>query len=86
MGSVTTEMRTAAAVVEESGVPAQAGPADEQVATAAAIAEALDPALVSRLAAQARTQGVARAENAIRAGSGPCLAPRGQRVAPADKS
>src|SRR3989440_11567000 len=58
MGSVTTEITTATAVVEESVVAAQAGPADEQVATAEAIAEALDPALVSRLAAQARAQGV----------------------------
>jgi len=58
MGSVTTEIKTATAVVEESVVAAQAGPADEQVATAEAIAEALDPALVSRLAAQARAQGV----------------------------
>jgi putative transposase len=39
-------------------VPTQVGPADEQLATAEAIAEALDPALVSRLAAQARAQGV----------------------------
>ncbi len=59
MGSVTTERKTAAAVVEEPVLPAQPGPADEQQAAAAeAIAEALDPALVARLAAQARTQGV----------------------------
>ena len=58
MGSVTTEIKTATAVVEESVVAAQAGAADEQVATAEAIAEALDPALVSRLAAQARAPGV----------------------------
>src|SRR5256885_10313534 len=58
MGSVTTEIKTATAVVEESVVAAQAGLADEQVAAAEAIAEALDPALVSRLAAQARAQGV----------------------------
>jgi putative transposase len=58
MGSVTTEIKTATAVAGESVVPAQADPADEQVAAAEAIAEALDPALVSRLAAQARAQGV----------------------------
>jgi hypothetical protein len=60
MGSVTTEKsRTAGAVVDESTVPVQAGPADEQQAAAAeAIAAALDPALVARLAAQARAQGV----------------------------
>jgi putative transposase len=61
MGSVTTENRKAAtAVVDDSSavVPAQAGPADEQAAAAEAIAEALDPALVARLAAQARAQGV----------------------------
>jgi hypothetical protein len=60
MGSVTTEIKTAEAVVEEPAmVPAQAGPADgQQAATAEAIAEALDPALVARLAAQARAQGV----------------------------
>ena len=58
MGSVTTEIKTATAVVEESVVAAQAGPADEQVATAEAIAGALDPALVARFAAQARSQGV----------------------------
>src|SRR5919202_2618405 len=59
MGSVTTEKsKTAGAVVDEPVVPAQAGPADEQAATAEAIAEALDPALVARLAAQARAQGV----------------------------
>jgi transposase-like protein len=45
-------------VDESAEVPAQAGPADEQLATAEAIAEALDPQLVARLAAQARTQGV----------------------------
>jgi len=45
--------------VEEPAVPVQPGPVDEQqVATAEAIAQALDPALVSRLAAQARSQGV----------------------------
>src|SRR5947208_12596240 len=58
MESVTTKIKAAAAVVEEPAVPAQAGPAVEQLATAEAIAEALDPALVSRLAAQARAQGV----------------------------
>jgi putative transposase len=59
MGSVTTEIKTAGSGVDESAsVPAQAGPADEQAATAQAIAEALDPALVARLAAQARAQGV----------------------------
>ena len=58
MGSVTTESKTAGAVVEEATVPAQPGPADEQLVTAEAIAAALDPALVARLAAQARAQGV----------------------------
>src|ERR671936_2030618 len=59
MGSVTTETsRTAGAVVDESTVPVQPGPVDEQLVTAEAIAEALDPALVARLAAQARVQGV----------------------------
>jgi hypothetical protein len=59
VSAVTTEKsRTAGAVVEKSAVPAQAGPADEQVATAEAIAEALGPALVLRLAAQVRTQGL----------------------------
>jgi putative transposase len=58
MGSVTTEEKTAAAVVEEPMLPVQPGPADEQAAAAEAIAQALDPALVARLAAQARTQGV----------------------------
>ena len=59
MSTVTTEKsRTAGAVVEEPVVPAQPGPADEQAATAEAIAQALDPALVARLAAQARSQGV----------------------------
>jgi transposase-like protein len=56
---VTTENKTAGAVVEEPVVPVQPGPVDEQQAAAAeAIAQALDPALVSRLAAQARSQGV----------------------------
>jgi hypothetical protein len=59
MGSVTTEKSKTAGVVVESSVPAQPGPVDEQqLATAEAIAGALDPALVARLAAQARTQGV----------------------------
>src|ERR687885_1852944 len=58
MGSVTTESKTAGAVVEEPTVPVQPGPADEQLVTVEAIAEALDPALVARLAAQARSQGV----------------------------
>jgi hypothetical protein len=56
MGSVTTEIKAAAAVVDEpagAGVPVQAGPAGEQLVTAKAIAEALDPALVARLAAPA---------------------------------
>jgi hypothetical protein len=50
-----TESKTATAVVDDSSavVAAQAGPADEQAAAAEAIAEALDPALVARLAAQA---------------------------------
>ena len=55
---MTTEEKTAGAVVGEPMVPAQSAPADEQAAAAEAIAGALDPALVSRLAAQARTQGV----------------------------
>jgi putative transposase len=59
MGTVTTEIKTAEAVADESILPVQAGPADEQqAATAEAIAGALDPALVARLAAQARAQGV----------------------------
>ena len=55
---MTTESKTAGAVVEEPTVPVQPGPADEQLVTVEAIAEALDPALVARLAAQARAQGV----------------------------
>jgi len=59
VGAVTEKSKAAGAVVEESIVPVQAGPADEQQAAAAeVIAAALDPALVARLAAQARTQGV----------------------------
>src|ERR671937_2215065 len=59
MRSMTTEKsKTAGAVVEEATVPAQPGPVDEQLVTAEAIAEALDPALVARFAAQARAQGV----------------------------
>src|SRR5437763_7792550 len=59
MSAVTTEKsKTAGAVVDEPVVPVQAGPVDEQAATAEAIAAALDPALVSRLAVQARAQGV----------------------------
>src|SRR5438552_17530248 len=59
MSAVTTEKSKAAgAVVDEPVVPVQAGPADEQGAAAEAIAAALDPALVARLEAQARTQGV----------------------------
>src|SRR5687768_14422323 len=62
MGTVMTEKSKAAgAVVDEPVVPAQPGPADASVdeqATAEAIAAALDPLLVARLAAQARTQGV----------------------------
>jgi hypothetical protein len=46
-------------VVDELELPVQAGPVDaEQAAAAEAIAGALDPALVARLAAQARVQGV----------------------------
>ena len=61
MGSVTTEIKTAEAVVDElsATVPVPAGLVDgQQAAAAEAIAEALDPALVARLAAQARAQGV----------------------------
>ena len=58
MGSVTTEIKTIDGLVEEPTVPAQPGPAQEQLVAAEAIAEALDPALVARLAAQARVQGV----------------------------
>jgi putative transposase len=60
VSTVTSEKsRAAGAVVEEPAVPAQPGPVDErQVAAAEAIASALDPALVARLAAQARAQGV----------------------------
>ena len=66
MGSVTTEKnngRAAGAVGQEPAgelaVPVRPGPVDEQqVAAAEAIASALDPALVARLAAQARAQGV----------------------------
>jgi hypothetical protein len=59
MGSVTTESKTAGAVAKEQPmVPAQPGSAEEPVLTAEAIAEALDPALVARLAAQAWSQGV----------------------------
>jgi putative transposase len=58
MHTVTTESKTAGAVVEEPAVPAQPSVAAEQLVTAEAIAEALDPALVARLAGQARTQGV----------------------------
>jgi len=61
VGSVTTEKngKAAGAVVEEPTVPVQPGPVDEQqVAAAQAIASALDPALVARLAVQARAQGV----------------------------
>jgi transposase-like protein len=59
MGTVTEMSKTAAAVEDEPVLPVQAGPADEeQAATATAIAEALDPVLVARLAAQARAQGV----------------------------
>src|ERR671938_2037646 len=58
MGSVMTEIKTADAVVELPVVAAQPGACDEQAAAAEAIAEALDPALVARLAAQARSQGV----------------------------
>jgi len=59
MSTVTTEKnsKAAGAVGQESTVPAQPGPVDEQqFAAAEAIASALDPALVARLAAQARTQ------------------------------
>jgi putative transposase len=59
MSTVTTEKsKTAGAVVDEPVVPVRPGPADEQQAAAEAIAQALDPALVARLAAQARVQGV----------------------------
>ena len=59
MGTVTEQSKAAGAVVDEVLVPVQTGPADEQQAAAAeAIAAALDPALVARLAAQARAQGV----------------------------
>ncbi len=58
MSTVTTEIKAAGAVVEESTVPAQGGSADGQLVTTEAIAEALDPELVARLGAQARTQGV----------------------------
>jgi len=59
VSAVTTEKsKTAGAVVDEPVVPVQAGPVGEQAATAEAIAAALDPALVSRLAVQARAQGV----------------------------
>jgi len=59
VGTVTENGKTAGAVVDEPMVAVQAGPVGEQQAAAAeAIAEALDPALVSRLAAQARAQGV----------------------------
>src|SRR5690242_14072282 len=58
MHTVTTESKTAGAVVEDSAVPAQAGPTAEQLVTAEAIAEALDPVLVAQLAGQARAQGV----------------------------
>src|SRR4051812_31199150 len=59
MGAVMTEKSKAAgAVVEEPTVLVQAGPVDEQLVTAEAIAAALDPDLVARLAAQARRQGV----------------------------
>jgi hypothetical protein len=55
MGIVTVQSKTAGAVVDEP-VVVPGGPGDEQAATAAAIAEALDPVLVARLAAQARAQ------------------------------
>src|SRR5436309_6179165 len=61
MSTVTTEKnsKAAGAVGQVSTVPAQPGPVDEQqFAAAEAIASALDPALVARLAAQARAQGV----------------------------
>ena len=51
MGTVTEQSKAAGAVVDEVSVPVQTGPADEQQAAAAeAIAAALDPALVARLA------------------------------------
>lgn len=58
MESVVTEIKTATAGSEEPAVPVRAGQLEEHAATAEAIAEALDPGLVSRLAAQARAQGV----------------------------
>jgi len=59
MGTVTTEKNEAVgAVADELVVPVQAGAAGEQLVTAEAIAAALDPVLVARLAGQARQQGV----------------------------
>ena len=56
-----TEIKTAVATMEdpaETDVPVVDGPAGEQRAAAEAIAAALDPQLVARLAGQARAQGV----------------------------
>lgn len=58
MESMKTEIKTAGTAVSELVVPVQVGPAEMELVTAEAIAEALDPTLVSRLAAQARAQGV----------------------------
>ena len=62
MGIVTVEksktVGSVVDVVDEPVLPVQAGPVDEAQVAAAAIAEVLDPALVARLAAQARVQGV----------------------------
>src|SRR5687768_1561118 len=60
MVAVTVEKsKSVGVVVDEPVLPVQAGPVDgEQAAAAAAIAAALDPLLVARLAAQARAQGV----------------------------
>ena len=58
MGS--TKMASTPVVVDESpAVPTRPGPAGaEPVVSAQALAEALDPQLVARLAAPARAQGV----------------------------
>lgn len=59
MVAVTVEKsKSVGVVVDEPVLPVQAGPVDGEQAAAAAIAAALDPLLVARLAAQARAQGV----------------------------